>query len=123
MPEQPPTLRDMINDAIDAGRTLDQLEKIAIDPASGKKASRALLSRLRRGEVDRIPYDYHLRAIAVALGKPYETVRRAAIAQWLPLDGGDTDREQLIDDVRRLRDLADKALDGLGDNGGQRGSA
>ncbi len=126
MPEQPPTLRDMVQAALDAGQTYKQLEKRAIDPQTGQKASLALLNDIARGKLSRMPYDYHLRAIAAALQSPYDVVRRAAIAQWLPIEGEidpEASRDELIDEARRLRTLADRTLDRLGDNGGQRGSA
>jgi hypothetical protein len=126
MPASPPTLRDMIEEARDRGRTYEQLEAIAIDAQTGERASRSLLNNIVLGKVDRMPYDYHLRGIAVALGKPYEAVRRAAIAQWLPADSA-TDpeaiREEVIGEARRLRDLADETLDRLGDNGAHRAGA
>jgi hypothetical protein len=84
MPEQPPTLRDMLKAARDRGQTYEQLEAFAIDPETGERASRSLLNNIVLDKVDRMPYDYHLRAIAAALKVPYETVRRAAITQWIP---------------------------------------
>jgi transcriptional regulator with XRE-family HTH domain len=86
MPGSTPTLRDMVQDAFDRGLTLEQLEARAVDPKTGQRASRALISRLRRGEVDRMPYKHHVRAIAAAIGKPSMAVRDAAIAEWMPED-------------------------------------
>lgn len=106
MPGSTPTLRDMVQDALDRGQTLDQLEERAVDPVTGKRASRAFLSRVKRDDVDRMPNDYHLRAIAVALGKPYEVIRRAAIAQWLPAEevGSDNNAVEraLLEQASRL---------------------
>jgi transcriptional regulator with XRE-family HTH domain len=84
MPGSTPTLRDMV---IQARRslTLDQLAERAYDPESGETASRGLLYDLERGAVNRPPVG-RLHAIAAALGKPYEVVRQAAIAQWLPAE-------------------------------------
>lgn len=83
MPEQPPTLRDMIRDAV-ANSSFERLAERAVDPETGKIASRPYLNDLANGKVKRIPEPPHLRAIAAGLGVSYERVRRAAIAQWLP---------------------------------------
>lgn len=110
MPSSSPTLRDMVNEARDHGQTYKQLAARAIDPETGQRASLSLIHDLARDKVDRMPYDYHLRAIAVALSKPYEQVRRAAIAQWLPADDGsaDAERDELVTQLRQLRELADR---------------
>jgi cell division septum initiation protein DivIVA len=79
----------MVKDALDRGQTYTQLAERAIDPLTAQRASLALLNDIGRGKVGRMPYDYHLRAIAAALGKPYEVVRQAAIAQWLPEQASD----------------------------------
>lgn len=84
MPEQAPTLRDMIREAVDAGLTYEQLSKRAVDQETGRRASPALLNNIVNQRVDRMPYDYHLRAIAAGLGVPYERVRQGAIRQWVP---------------------------------------
>lgn len=85
MHEQSPTLlRDMIQEALDNGTTYRELESRAIDPVSGKTASRSVFFDTVSGKLDRMPYEHHLRAIATALRQSYDSVRRAAIAQWLP---------------------------------------
>ena len=86
---QSPTLRDMIQDALARGATYRKLEALAIDPVSGKKASYALFNNIVLGnrKEDTMPSQEHLRAIAAALQVPYERVRQAAIAQWVPADG------------------------------------
>lgn len=88
MPEQSPTLRDMIKAAVDSGLTYAQLSKRSIDAETGEKASSAFLNNIVNNNVDRMPYDYHLRAIAAGLRAPYEAVRQAAIAQWVPAESG-----------------------------------
>lgn len=109
MPEQPPTLRDMVKDALDRGQTYTQLAERATDPQTGQKASIALLNDIGRDKVGRMPYDYHLRAIAVALRKPYKDVRQAAINQWLPAEAGAaTDDESLLREMRRLADEGER---------------
>lgn len=126
MPSSPPTLRDMVQAEHDRGQTYKQITARAIDPVTGAPASHGLIYDLANDNVNRVPTVPHLRAVAAALRVPYETVRRAAIAQWLPAeDATDPEaiREEVIGEARRLRDLADETLDRLGDNGGQRGSA
>lgn len=116
MPPSTPTLRDMVKEAR-RSLTLDQLAERAVDPESGERASRGLLYDLERGAVNRPPTG-HLRAIAVALGKPYEVVRRAAIAQWLPAEDGTSTEEELRSELRRMREAAErmeKRLDAMGE--------
>lgn len=113
MPGSPPTLRDMVQDALDRGQTLEQLESKAVDPQTHKRTSKSFFSRIKRDEVDRVPTDYHLRGIAAALGAPYEAVRRAAIAQWLP--GGDDSDGELREQVQHLSELTAKLLDKVGE--------
>lgn len=127
MPEQHPTLRDMIQAVLDEGITYRQLETRALDEHTGKTASKDMFNNIVTGKVDRIPYDYHLRAIAAGLGVSYERVRRAAINQWLPaeedpvdavinewippeVDLAEAERLGAIEYVRRVRDDFDRFL-------------
>lgn len=117
MPEQPPTLRDMIQEALDKGRTLRDLEARAIDER-GNAAKKDTIRKIANGLIDRMPLEAHLRGIAAALGVPYERVRQAAINQWLPAESYDAaadeaDRLETIEAARRLRDAAQRALDEL----------
>lgn len=84
MPEQTPTLRELIQEVLNSGVTYRQLEERAVDEETGKRASRSIFFDIATGKLDRMPYEHHLRAIAAGLHAPYESVRRAAIAQWLP---------------------------------------
>lgn len=127
MPEQLPTLRDMIQNVLDSGVTYRELEARAIDEATGKRASRSIFFDIATGKLDRIPYDYHLRAIAAGLRAPYESVRQAAISQWLPAGSEETpeeaeaERQKMIQDLLALRAQTEEALrkldemDGRGD--------
>lgn len=116
MPEQSPTLRDMIQSAFDNGATFRKLETRAVDPETGQTASRAVFSDILHGKAGRMPLDYHLRAIAAAIGKPYEEVRQAAITEWLPpeqerRERNESTREEvgdLLTEARRLIALADE---------------
>ena len=115
MPEQPPTLRDMIQEALDKGRTLRDLEARAVD-RRGNAAKKDTIRKIANGMIDRMPLESHLRGIAVSLGVPYERVRQAAIQQWLPPDemahplDPATERRQMIDELTELRDRATAAL-------------
>jgi transcriptional regulator with XRE-family HTH domain len=84
MPEQAPTLRELIQDALDHGVTLRELADRAVDPETAETVSKDTINKIALGRINRMPYESHLRAIANALRISYEHVRRAAIAQWLP---------------------------------------
>lgn len=103
MPEQRPTLRDMIQGVLDSGVTYRELETRAVDEETGKRASRSIFFDIATGKLDRIPYDYHLRAIAAGLRAPYESVRQAAITQWLPADDAEAERLELIREILALK--------------------
>jgi len=109
MPEQAPTLRDMIHDALSSGVTYRELEARAVDPESNKRASRSIFNDIATGKLDRMPHVDHLRAIAAGLRVPYERVRQAAIRQWVPPEDGAVDempadsRAELIAEYERLR--------------------
>jgi hypothetical protein len=84
MPEQAATLRDMIQAARTSGDTYRSLSARAIDPLTGTPLGKDTFNKIVTGRVARMPSDSQLRAIAAALRAPYESVRQAAIAQWLP---------------------------------------
>lgn len=116
MPEQP-TLSDMIRQEVDKGVTYAELEERAADPATGRtRISDSQLNRLAKGTATRIPTEEQLRGVAAAVQRPYEWVRQAAIAQWLPAESHDDDglaageREELRAEALRLRRIADEAL-------------
>lgn len=114
MPEQSPTLRDMIQEAANSGHTYEQLAQRA--KRRGAKTSGSYLNNIVLGNVSRLPTPENLRGIAWALDVPYERVRQAAINQWLPPDDNsapeipEVTKTQLIDEIQRLRDLADRVL-------------
>lgn len=108
---QSPTLRAMLQQAIDRGDSLRDLQARAVDPQSGETAGKDLIASIVNGTANRIPVERHLRALAAALSVPYERVRRAAITQWLPSDedaddAGTSDVKTTIDrllgEVERL---------------------
>lgn len=84
----------------------------AVDPETGQTASFSLFHDIERGRVNRAPSVEHLRAISVALGKPFEAVRQAAIAEYLP-ERIDTDAlleraRQLDAESKRLTEIAQR---------------
>ena len=101
MPASPPTLRDMIQAAIDAGQTYEQLAK-RVQDGNNESVSGAYLNKIALGKVARMPSVGHLRAIAVAIGQPYERVRQAAIRQWLPAEDPEEDVEQKAERLTKL---------------------
>jgi hypothetical protein len=109
MPEQPPTLRDMINAEHERGTTYRELGSRAVDPETHKKASGSTFYDIATGRLDRMPQDYRLRAIAAALKVPYERVRQAAIAQWVPAGDPNEERRHQLAEAERLREIADEA--------------
>lgn len=133
MPSSQPTLRDMIQEALDNGATYRELEARAIDPVTGNTASRSVFFDTVNSKLDRMPYEHHLRAIAAGLRVPYERVRQAAIRQWVPPEDGtatsiddEDDRARLIEEIKRLQGIADDVLarvEGSGDAGERRGGA
>ena len=105
MPEQTPTLRELIQEALDDGLTLRELADKATDPRTGETVGKDTINKIVLGRINRMPTEDHLRAIAAALRITYERVRRAAIAQWLP--GTDPEVPAFID----LRDWASWSQD------------
>ena len=110
MPEQPTTLRDMIQNALSSGDNLRTLAARAVDPDTGNTVGKDTINKIRHGTAPRMPEDGKLRALAAALRAPYNSVRQAAVAQWFPdqssgippaPDGIDPRRWASYDDVGR----------------------
>jgi len=81
---RPPTrLSDLIKTA-NRTKTLDELAERAIDPETGTRLRRSVLSKISRGGVLTMPPPGHIGALAAALGLDYEIVRRAALLQYMP---------------------------------------
>lgn len=112
---QSATLRAMLQQAVDRGDSLRDLQARAVDPQSGETAGKDLIASIVNGTANRIPVERHLRALAAALAVPYERVRQAAIAQWLPGEAApeqeSADREQMRDELIELRNELTAALD------------
>ncbi|HXT90532.1 MAG TPA: hypothetical protein VN714_14865 [Trebonia sp.] len=118
MPGSTPTLRDMVKAARDRGQTLRQLAQRAIDPETGQPASYSLFHDIEHGNVKRAPAVEHLRAIAVALNRPFEEVRQAAIIEYLPAK---IDTKALLEqadhleaEAERLKAIAARQMEGEG---------
>lgn len=118
MPGSTPTLRDMIQEAAKprGPMTYEQLAKRAQD--SGENISGAYLNKIALNKVSRPPTAAHVRAIAAALGQPYERVRQAAIRQWWPADAAEPNPDALIQEARRIAAEAARFADAV-----ERGSA
>lgn len=118
MPEQPPTLSDMIKKEHERGVRYDELAERTADPTGKPRISKSQLNKIANGEKTPLPNETQLRGIAAALQLPYDLVRRAAINQWLPADDSavgvpdlpEDEREQLKAEAIRLRAIADEAL-------------
>lgn len=134
MPDAATTLRDMIQNALDSGETYRSLASRAVDPVTSKTASYGLINNIVLGNTRSAPEPHHLRAIAAALRVPYERVRQAAIAQWLPADedeDADLSDAQFAEEAKRKRDILtnayqdamrrfDEALEGRSSGGEER---
>lgn len=84
----------MILQELDKGVTYAELEERSTDPTTGQaRISDSQLHRLAKGTATRIPTQEQLRGVAAAVRMPYETVRLAAIAQWVPADNADHEAE------------------------------
>jgi hypothetical protein len=113
MPEQP-MLSDMIKKEVDKGVTYAELEKRAADPTTGTtRISDSQINRYALGTATRMPTEEQARGLATALRLPYEHVRQAVIAQWLPAadeEEAERERREQIAELKRLRDQANAAL-------------
>lgn len=107
MPRRP-TLSDMIRKEVDKGVTYAELEKRAADPATGaSRISDSQINRYALGTATRMPTEEQARGLADALRMPYEQVRQAAIAQWLPAEE-ERSAEQLRLELLRARNRLDE---------------
>lgn len=118
MPEQQPTLRDMIQAAQANGISVRDLEARA--RAEGHEIGKDLFSTISRGAQARMPTPSKLRGLAAGLGVPYERVRQAAIAEWLPEDDDRPltaeEREAAIRKLRAMQREVQEAIDRITDS-------
>ncbi|WPO70263.1 hypothetical protein [Streptomyces sp. KN37] len=76
-------LSDLIQEALDGGKTLRQLGKAAIDPETGERISWQYFQKLVKNPPASAPSPLQMRAIAAAIGKSERRVKEAAAEQWL----------------------------------------
>jgi hypothetical protein len=76
-------LSQLIQDALDNGRSLRDLGKAATDPVTGESISWQYFQKLIKNPPASAPNVVTVRAIAAALGKSERRVKEAAADQWL----------------------------------------
>jgi hypothetical protein len=76
-------LSQLIQDALDAGSTLRQLGKNAVDPQTGEKISWQYFQKLVKNPPASAPSPVQMRAIAAAIHKSETRIKEAAAEQWL----------------------------------------
>jgi hypothetical protein len=92
------TLTDLVQSALAAGLTHQELADRSRDPETGQTVSRSWVNNLARGQVDRMPELPTIRALAAGLNKPLNLVTEAAARQWLNYEASTL--TELGDDVR-----------------------
>jgi hypothetical protein len=83
---EPPTLgalSHLIQEALDKGDSYQRLADRAIDPDSGQTVSKPYLQRVVKNPPANPPTVPMMKAIAKALGKPFERIQEATAKQWL----------------------------------------
>lgn len=76
-------LSQLIQEALDEGKSLRELGKLAIDPETGEKISWQYFQKLVKTPPASAPNPVQMRAIAAALGKSLRRVQEATAEQWL----------------------------------------
>lgn len=76
-------LSQLIQEALDGGKTLRQLGKLAVDPSTGEKISWQYFQKLVKNPPASAPNPLQMRAIAAALGKSERRIKAAVADQWL----------------------------------------
>jgi len=76
-------LSQLIQEALDGGKSLRDLGKTAIDPETGERISWQYFQKLVKNPPASAPNPLQMRAIAAALGKPYRRIQEATARQWL----------------------------------------
>lgn len=76
-------LSQLIQAALDDGKSLRELGKLAIDPDTGEKISWQYFQKLVKNPPASAPSPVQMRAIAAALGKSELRIKEAAAEQWL----------------------------------------
>lgn len=76
-------LSQLIQEALDSGKSLRDLGKIAVDPETGEHISWQYFQKLIKNPPASAPNPLQMRAIAAALSKPYRRIQEATAKQWL----------------------------------------
>jgi hypothetical protein len=76
-------LSKLIQEALDRGRSLRDLGKAAIDPATGTKISWQYFQKLVKNPPAAAPNPTQIGAISAALGKSEQRIKAAVAEQWL----------------------------------------
>lgn len=76
-------LSQLIQEALDKGDSYQRLADRAIDPVSRETVSKPYLQRIVKTPPVNPPTVPMMKAIAEALGKPFERVQEATAKQWL----------------------------------------
>ncbi|MPY47061.1 hypothetical protein [Streptomyces acidicola] len=76
-------LSQLIQAALDDGKSLRELGKVAVDPETGEKISWQYFQKLVKNPPASAPSPVQMRAIAAALGKSETRIKEAVAEQWL----------------------------------------
>ncbi|MET9550600.1 hypothetical protein ABZY36_35645 [Streptomyces sp. NPDC006627] len=76
-------LSQLIQEALDKGKSLRELGKVAVDRKTGTKISWQYFQKLLKNPPAAAPNPIQIGAIAAALGKPEERIKAAVAEQWL----------------------------------------
>lgn len=76
-------LSQLIQEALDKGKSLRELGKVAIDPKTQTKISWQYFQKLVKNPPAAAPNPIQIGAIAAALGKSEDRVKAAVAEQWL----------------------------------------
>lgn len=76
-------LSQLIQEALDKGKSLRELGKVAIDPKTQTKISWQYFQKLVKNPPAAAPNPIQIGAIAAALGKTEDRIKAAVAEQWL----------------------------------------
>ncbi|MFI6854554.1 hypothetical protein [Streptomyces sp. NPDC050416] len=82
-PSQIGALSQLIQEALDKGESYGRLAAKAVDSETGETVSKPYLQRVVKNPPTNPPTVPMMKAIAAALGKPFERIQEATAKQWL----------------------------------------
>lgn len=82
-PSSAGALSQLIQEALDKGKSLRELGKVAIDPTTKTKISWQYFQKLVKNPPAAAPNPIQIGAIAAAIGKSEDRVKAAVAEQWL----------------------------------------